>query len=245
MNYYPYSSDSEPHISQNGHHGNQNGHHGNPNQVFLKHVTVDSPSKRKRPMSAMPHTSSTNKAVFHRTSSLKEAQKIYTSPLPRKNNAYELEYLQNSKPNSYKSDVQSSARLKPSLEYNIGTHDNLNDLDLTSEGYSPRELGGNKTDRDVFSDDDSVHSDDSDLEGSLTAKQESQLKCLTAKDKDRILQAIVSVGDRVLFTRQQKPPKYGKKRGIFHFSLSSTLPTLSQTTNFVVFQIEAVCRQQF
>ena len=207
-----------PYPSENGIHGNQDGSHSNQKQAFLNKVIVDSPGNRKRPISALGHTAN-KKTSVHKTSSLREAQKIYKHPLPRKNTGSSFEEtidLKKDKGHAYKSDVKVNSKLKPSLEYTIGLDDNHNDSHLDHSLMSPRVPtpggGAYRLRSHSISDSDSDLSDFSDDD--LLIEQESAIRSLSGKEKDALLSDIVSVGDRVRISCAQKQPKYGKKRGL-------------------------------
>ena len=215
-----------PYPSENGLHGNQDGSHSNQKQTFLNKVIVDCPGSRKRPISALGH-SANKKTSVQKTSSLREAQKIYKHPLPRKNtgNAFEETIdLKKDKGHAYKSDAKVNSKLKPSLEYAIGLDDNHTDLHSEHPLVSPRVStpggGAYRLRSHSVSDSDSSLSDYSDDD--LLIEQESAIRSLSAKEKDSLLCDIVSVGDRILISCAQKQPKYGKKRGNYRFpSISS------------------------
>ena len=207
-----------PYPSENGHHGNQDSSNSNQKHIFLNKVIIDTPSNRKRPISALGHSASKkSSSSIHKTSSLREAQKVYRLPQPRKNNAFEditVIKKDKDKGHAYKSDTKVNSKLKPSLEYPIGLEDNQ--VENQSPNISPRgstPAPGSHRHRILsVSDSDSSLSDLSDDED-LLIEQESAIRSLSAKEKDTLLCDIISVGDRVLISCPQKQPKYGKKKG--------------------------------
>lgn len=207
VNNHPYGIESDHHgYQQNGFHGHQS--HGN--KRFLNQMLTELPDKRKRPVSAMTQPTKKNTANIHRTTSYREAHKVYTKPLPRKTNSFDIDIAFSPRNTAtYKSDKQVNSKFKPSLEYNIGPDEENNQKGLCE---SPRE----KMSQDkgpLPSDADSVFSSESDFEDEITSEQECVLKGVSARDKDAVLSDIINVGDRVLISCPQKPPKYGKKRG--------------------------------
>lgn len=218
VNHPPYGVEPDHHGNQqNGIHRNQS----NGNKRFLSQVLIDMPDKRRRPVSAMGQPVKRN--VFHvqKTSSYKEAHKVYTKPLPRKSNSFDIDLAQSPRNNTpqsprnsvpYKSERQVNTKYKPSLDYNIGLdkHDGNTER---SRCISPKEKM-NRDKRPLPSDADSVYSSESDFEEEMTSDQECVLQGVTAREKDEILSEIIKVGDRVIISCPQKSPKYGKKIGI-------------------------------
>ena len=180
---------------------------------------MDSPANRKRPISALGHSANKSASSIYRTSSFREAQKVYQHPLPRKQNIIEdVVVLKKDKKHSYRSDGKMHSKFKPSLEYTIGV--NEKNIEGQSESPSPRAFtpGGAayKTRNHSISDSDSSLSDMSDDE--VFPEQDSALRNLTAKERDSLLCDIISVGDRIIISCPQKQPKYGKKKGkyVYH-----------------------------
>ncbi|KAL4235198.1 hypothetical protein ACF0H5_006836 [Mactra antiquata] len=196
-----------PYGMEPDHYGNQNGDYSNDkyaNKRFLNQVSVEMPDKRKRPVSSANPTVRRSASMVHRTSSLREAKKVYDKPLPRKCNGYEAEVVQSPRQQNriaFKTDKQSNSKYKPALECNLGDdtkHDNKS--------------GENDEKGQLPSDADSVFSSESDFEDEAISEQEYVTRGFSAKDKDILLSDIINVGDRVLISCPQKPPKYGKKR---------------------------------
>ncbi|XP_053402522.1 uncharacterized protein LOC123548303 isoform X3 [Mercenaria mercenaria] len=204
VNNHPYGIDSD-------HHGNQqNGSHGNQshsNKRFSNQVATETPDKRKRPVSAMAQPVKKHSAHVHRTTSYKEAHKVYTKPLPRKTNSFDIDIIQSPRSNTtYKSEKHVHTKLKPSLDYSIST-------DRSNENFDKRECESAKDEKGPLpSDADSVFSSESDFEEEMTSEQECVLKGVSAREKDAALAEIINVGDRVLISIPQKPPRYGKKK---------------------------------
>lgn len=204
INNHPYGTESDHRGNQqNSDHGNKS--HGS--KRFLNQMVTELPDKRKRPVSAMVQPTKKNIAHVHRTTSYREAHKVYTKPLPRKTNSFDIDItLSPRNTTTYKSEKHVNTRLKPSLDYSIGPAD---DDKVMCE--SPRE----KTSQDkgpLPSDADSVFSSESDFEEEMTSEQEFVLKGVSAREKDIVLSEIINIGDRVLISVPQKPPRYGKKK---------------------------------
>lgn len=172
-------------------------------------------------MSAMGQPAKRNVFHVHNTSSYKEAHKVYTKPLPRKSNSFDVDMTQSPRNNTpqsprnsatYKSERHVNTKYKPSLDYNIGPdkHDGNTER---SRCISPKEKI-NRDKRPLPSDADSMYSSESDFEEEMTSEQAYVLQGVTAREKDEILSEVIKVGDRVIISCPQKAPKYGKKRGI-------------------------------
>ncbi|XP_060567534.1 uncharacterized protein LOC132726265 isoform X2 [Ruditapes philippinarum] len=205
VNNHPYGMESDHNGNQqNGSHGNRS--HSCSNKRFLNQ-TIEMPDKRKRPVSAMPQPVKRNASQVHRTTSYKEAHKVYTKPLPRKTQSFEVELIQTPRSSTtYKSEKQGNTKLKPSLDYSIGT-----EKDSERDCISPRDKSCHEKGP-LPSDADSVFSSESDFEEEMTSEQEYELKGFSSREKDQALADIINVGDRVLISVPQKPPRYSKRK---------------------------------
>ena len=221
INNHPYTIEPVNGHS-NGNHGNSNhsnqgvvnGNHSHGNKRFLSQVlSENTPDKRQRPVSAAPtvenrkHTRS-----VQRTSSYKEARKVYTKPLPRQ---------QSPRQNCYRpeSRQQNNPRLKPSFEYNL-----LDDSETDNEKSNNSGRNCVVSQMRVGSEDcDSVSSSGSDLDEDLTSDGADMIKQISGREKDNVLAEVIDIGDRVLISIPQKQPRYGKKRGMELFLLAHLL----------------------
>lgn len=153
-----------------------------------------------------------NNPQVHRTTSYKEAHKVYTKPLPRKTQSFDVELIQSPRSNTtFKSEKQGNAKFKPSVDYSIATDGATEKECLSPRDKSYQEKGP------LPSDADSVFSSESDFEEEMTSEQEYELKGFSAREKDEVLAEIINIGDRVLISVAQKPPKYSKRKGRYFF----------------------------
>ncbi|XP_025076115.1 lamin-A-like isoform X2 [Pomacea canaliculata] len=116
----------------------------------------------------------------------------------------------------YRPETRVGTRYQPWLDYPLGgAEDGDSQWVRAHSSLAPRKSGGRPYSALVGaqcvtndgSDVDSCSSLDTEYEGKLLARAQ-----LTARQKDDILAAAVAVGDRVIFTITQKPPRYGRKK---------------------------------
>ncbi|XP_052233513.1 neurofilament light polypeptide-like isoform X3 [Dreissena polymorpha] len=203
VNHRPYTTETEGVV--NGSHSNHHGNHRTFQQVSDSESVAN---KHKRPVSAFA-PSSKKTAIVHRTSSYREAHKVYTQPLPRK--PFDYDRVESPRNNHTQNSKHSSAKNRPPVEIiKISVEDAAN----TSDKSSPSDAtdGPHSRLNSAATDMDSVSSSGSDIEEDLSLESEDVLRSLTAMEKDEVLAEIVNVGDRVLISCPQKPPRYGKKR---------------------------------
>lgn len=219
INNHPYSLEHSDGSNNHSNHVVANGNHSHGNKRFLSQVLVDTPDKRQRPVSAAPtFANRRNVRSVQRTSSYKEARKVYNKALPRR--PFDYEVVQSPRQNCYRSDKQSMSKLKPSLDYKLGDDDieNNNDKCTNHNNLSARNSEGSRTH--VATDTDSSLSG-SDLEEDISADGVEMLHHMKAAERDQVLAEIIDIGDRVLICCPQKPPRYGKKRGQYLHVLTS------------------------
>lgn len=181
-------------------------------------MITDTPDKRQRPVSAAPYNSGKKSAKpVCRTSSYKEAYRVYTKPLPRQ--AFDLESVQTPRQNCYRSDKSSHSKLKPSLDYRLGEDDigNNNNEKCVNANVNGRHLDVARMQ--VATETDSESSSGSDLDEDVTPDAVTMLQRMNGQEKDEVLSEVVRLGDRVLISCPQKPPRYGKKRGRKYFKI--------------------------
>lgn len=179
-------------------------------------MVEETPDKRQRPVSAVhPSAGRRSASAVHRTTSYKEARKVYTQPLPRRPNEYEGIYVQSPRQNSYKSDSKhSSSKLKPTLDYRLGEDDLLNNNEKCVANANCSQTRNSESARlQTALETDSVSSSSSDLDDDLTPDGADLLRHMSGQERDAVLQEVINLGDRVLISCPQKPPRYGKKRG--------------------------------
>ncbi|XP_052815456.1 uncharacterized protein LOC128242367 isoform X3 [Mya arenaria] len=221
VNHQPYGYDADGNqVVVNGNMQNGNSHHRFMHSVIVENDGTD---KRKRPVSAAPTSGRKTPVTVHKTSSFREAHKVYTKPLPRKSFDYDrlesprYNHVSNKTDPSNKHQSSSSPKIKPTMDYNlIGMDDSVSSSErsgTTVNSTNARQNGhirlhSTTTTTEV----ESISSSDSDCEDELTADSEATLRSMNARDRDVLMAEVVNVGDRVLISCPQKPPKYGKKR---------------------------------
>jgi len=215
VNHHPYSHEGErngnqPVVNGNGSHGNHR---------FMQQVLVEGGGERmKRPKSAAPAVS--ERKTVHKTSSYREAHKVYTKPLPRK--PFEYEHVNNVTHKSSAKHNHNGVHSKPrpinDLELILNLQDSVTTSEksgttVTSSSGHNKDNGHSRHHSTTTADTESICTSDSDLDDDVTVDQEQTYRSLTARERDEMLSEIITVGDRVLISCPQKPPRYGKKRG--------------------------------
>jgi len=88
--------------------------------------------------------------------------------------------------------------------------------DHTPRGSKPAWMRHTKSDLSLSSDLSSLSSDDNGSDDRPSSARLTKLMKLSSKQREEILCNFVNVGDRVLISVPQKPPKYGKKIGWYY-----------------------------